>query len=375
MAISGVIRSYDENTVANREDLADVISMISPTETPLLTMLNRGPKALNTKHEWLEDALRGMTDTLSAAATIGQTSIRVNNAATRIPCTTSYPVLIRIDEELILVQYRTTNYLSKIVRGYDSSSSAAHSSSATVEIIADLDAEGSDARTALAQTKTRPYNYTQVFRETVSVSGTQKALLMAGVVGSEVDYQIAQKYKEIAIKVERALITGIRVVNSSTATYRTLGGIWNFISTNKTNASSAAVTEANIEADAKACYDAGGRPAVLMCNSTQMQKIISLYKGRVRTEAEAIFGGIEISKILCPWTASGVLNLILNPWVPQHEYYILDMAKLSLIPLRDFFMKPLAVTGDAENHEIVGEYTFEVRNETAHARRYGLSTS
>ena len=375
MAISGVIRSYDNNAVTNREDLANVISMISPTETPFLTMLNRGPKAVNTKHEWGEDALRGMTDTLAAAASTACSNLIIHNAATRVPCSTNYPVLVRIDEEYILATSRTTNYINTFTRGYNSTTTAAHSSSASVEIIGDLDPEGSAARTALAQTKSRAYNYTQVFRDTISVSGTQQAIIEAGIVGSESDYQIAQKYKELAIKVERALISGTRAVNTSSSNFRSMGGLWSFISTNKTNASSAAITEANIMDDAKSCYDAGGRPSILMCNSTQMQKIINLYTSRVRTSVEAIFGGLEITKIACPWTADGTLSLILNPWVPQHEYYVVDMAKCALIPLREFAAVPLAHTGDSDNFEVIGEYTLEVKNETAHARRYGLSTS
>jgi hypothetical protein len=374
MAITGVVRSYDNNAISNREDLVDIISSISPTETPLFTMLNRGNRATNTKHEWLEDALRGMSTHLTAAVTVAQTSIRVA-AGDRLPCSTNYPVLVRIGEELILANARTTNFINNITRGYNSTTTSAHSSSATVEIIADLDGEGSDARQAFSQTKSRPYNYTQAFRQTISVSGSQQAIVQAGVVGSEADYQIAQRFKELAILVERSLITGTRVVNSSTVTYRSLGGLWTFITTNKTNASSASVTETNIMDDAKSCYDAGGRPSVLLCNSTQMQRIVKLYDNRIRTEPEEIFGGTHISRILCPWTADGTLSLILDPWVPQHEYYILDMAKLALVPFRDFQVYPLAKTGDAENFEVVGEYTLEVRNQTAHARRYGLATT
>lgn len=46
--------------IGNREDLSDIIYMISPTETPVVSKLPR-VKASHTKHEWL-------TDTLAAAA-------------------------------------------------------------------------------------------------------------------------------------------------------------------------------------------------------------------------------------------------------------------------------------------------------------------
>lgn len=46
--------TYDEPT--NREDLTDVITNISPTQTPITTMIGKA-KATATKHEWPEDEL------------------------------------------------------------------------------------------------------------------------------------------------------------------------------------------------------------------------------------------------------------------------------------------------------------------------------
>jgi hypothetical protein len=374
MAISGVVYSYTTGGqgAVTLDSLEQVISMISPEETPLFTMLETVP-AINTKHEWVEDALRGMTDTLAAAMTIAAVTMRVGNAASRIPCSTNYPVLIRVDEEYMEAYLRTTNKLT-VVRGYNSTSSAAHSSSATVEIIADLGLEGGDARTALAQTRTRPYNMTQFFDGTIQVSDTQQAVESAGVVNTEADYQAAMQMKNLKIQVEKSLVNGTRVVGS-TSTFRAMGGLWHYISTNKTNASSASVTEANIMDDAKKCFDAGGKPSVLMCNSAQMRKINDLYGSRIRTTPENIFGGINVSRILCPFAAGGELVLIPNQFVAQHEYYILDMGKLKKAALIPFRTVDIARTGSAVKMQVQGEYTLVCKNESAHARRYGLATT
>lgn len=374
MAISGVIRSYTtggQGLVA-REDLEDVIAMISPTETPLFTMLNR-KTATNIKHEWPEDTLRGMSDVLAAAVSVGQAFIRVNNGATRIPCATSYPTMLRIEEEIIAANSRVTNFVN-VTRGYNGSATAAHASNSTVEVIADLSIDGADARTAFAQTRTRPYNMCQVFDSTVLVSGSAKALAQAGIVGTEVDYQVQRRMEELAIQVERALVTGTRV-DGSTTTYRSMGGLWHFVSTNKNNSSGVAVTKANVYADAKQAYDSGGRPGVLLANTTQAEKIAQLFESSIRSAPEEIFGGQTISRIRMPWAGGGELAIIVNRWVPQHEYYILDMDKLGLAVFRPFGMAPLAKTGDAEKDQIIGEYTLEVKNEKAHSRRYNLATT
>lgn len=51
---SNTFQTYQ--AVGNREDLSDVITMVSPANTPFLTMIETG-KATNTYHEWQTDAL------------------------------------------------------------------------------------------------------------------------------------------------------------------------------------------------------------------------------------------------------------------------------------------------------------------------------
>jgi len=376
MAITGLIRTYDQST-AIREDLEDTIAMISPTDTPLFSVLNR-QNVSNTKHEWIEDALRSMTANLGASlgkdASVTVMYVGTGQGAARFPVASNYPILVRVGEEMMLVTDRTTNMLT-ITRDYNSlGATAAHSSNATVEIIYDGSIEGADARSAFAQTRSRPYNVCQVFDATIKVSGSEEAVLKAGIVSGEGDYQAERRLEELKIQVERSLINGTRVDGSS-STYRAMGGLFHFISTNKTNASGAAVIAANVEADARASFDAGGNPSILMCNSYLAEKITGFYTNRIRTESEAILGGAQIQRIQLPVAGMGELAVLVNRWMPQHEYVILDGSKLFLGVLRPFFMKDLAATGDAEKSQVIGEYTLIVKNEAAHARRYNLATS
>lgn len=70
-------------TIGNREDLGDVIYMISPTETPFFSMCRKG-KATNTLHEWQTDALAAFGDNTQvegddAVATAFIPTVRLNN--------------------------------------------------------------------------------------------------------------------------------------------------------------------------------------------------------------------------------------------------------------------------------------------------------
>lgn len=375
MAISGLIRTYGQSNVI-LDSLEETISSISPIDTPLVSLLNR-KDVINTKHEFLEDALRPMTGQLAADVTgsSGATALTLvsGHGAARFPVATNFPIQIRINEEIMLVTSRVTNVLT-VTRDYNSSGTAAHSSGATVEIISDKGLEGADARNAFAQTISRPYNMCEIFDATIQVTGTQDAVAKAGIVDTETEYQGQRRMEELKIQLERAMIMGTRV-DGTASTYRAMGGLWYYISTNKTNASSVAVTKGNVEADARACYDAGGNPTILLCNSFQAESITGLYEDRIRTAPEDILGGAQITRIRLPIAGMGELAVLVSRWVPQHEYYILDGSRLGLGRLRAFAISDMGKTGDSTKQQVVGEYTLIIKNEAAHARRYGLSTS
>lgn len=70
-------------TIGNREDLADVIYRITPTETPLFSMARKG-KATNTLHEWQTDSLAAAANNEQvegddAVATALIPTVRLNN--------------------------------------------------------------------------------------------------------------------------------------------------------------------------------------------------------------------------------------------------------------------------------------------------------
>lgn len=74
--------TYDDTS--RREDLTDVITNISPQETPLLSGLGEGPEATQTLHEWLETsynaaAANAQVEALAFAAVDLTQPTRVNN--------------------------------------------------------------------------------------------------------------------------------------------------------------------------------------------------------------------------------------------------------------------------------------------------------
>ena len=71
----------------------------------------------------------------------------------------------------------------------------------------------------------------------------------------------------------------------------------------------------------------------------------------------------------------GVCRVVLSRHVPAGTVLLLDSSRISVVPLagRSFQYKPLARTGDRESGQVLGEYTLELRNESAHGVITGLA--
>ncbi|HRK32401.1 MAG TPA: DUF5309 family protein, partial [Tepidisphaeraceae bacterium] len=70
----------------------------------------------------------------------------------------------------------------------------------------------------------------------------------------------------------------------------------------------------------------------------------------------------------------GVCRIILSRYVPAGTVILLDSSRVSAMPLagRSFHYSALARTGDSERGQMLGEYTLEFRNESAHGVITGL---
>ena len=73
----------------------------------------------------------------------------------------------------------------------------------------------------------------------------------------------------------------------------------------------------------------------------------------------------------------GICRIVTTRWLPQDAALFLDSSRIGVLPLtgRSFHFKPLASGGDYECGELIGEYTVELKNESAHGMIRGLSTS
>jgi hypothetical protein len=371
--ITDLMQSYDQSTV-NDYTIAEGIHMISPTDTPLQLLLPK-VQVESVKYEWIEDELTGQVSSLAADISdtlVTQITIASGDGADKFPPDVDiYNTVIRIDQEYMLVTDRSGDVLT-VTRGYGGTTKATHASGATVHIISQMEHEGSDSKKAVAKARTRPSNYIQTFSRTVEVSGVQEAVKKLGGITSEIDYQIMQAMRQIALELEKTVIMGVKAQSGDGSTsFRTMGGLWAMIITNRT-ADSGSIDTIGIENDIRAIWDAGGVPRAIVTSGKLAQDISNLYADRIRTDMQTTIGGVNITSIINPLGA-GPIAIVPHRMVAEGEYYMLDTDRIALGYLRPFFMKDLADDGDADKRWIGGDYTLELMNEKAHAYRYGFS--
>lgn len=367
-----LMQTYDQTSSADIW-VAEGVHTISPVDTKLQMLLPKIQVGA-VLAEWIEDELTGQTSALAAtcSSTNGTTiTLATGDGSDKLPPDiATYNTVIKIDHEYMLVTGVSSD-VATVTRGYGSTTPATHASGATIHIISQLETEGADGKQAFARIRTRPSNYVQTFSRVVEVSGVQEAIKKLSGITSEIDYQIRQVMRQLALELEKTLIYGVADQVGTSSTFRTMAGLWHLISTNRAS-DSGSVSTADIEVDIRAIWDAGGEPRVILTTGKLAQDICNLYSSRITQDSTVTLGGAKITQIINP-LSDGPIAIIPHRLMAAGEYFMLDTQRMALGYLRPFHMKPLATDGDADRRWIGGDYTIELMNEKAHAYRYGYS--
>ncbi len=308
--LTNTFETYD--ATGNREDLANVIYNISPTDTPFMSSVGTGT-ATFTKHEW-------QTDSLAAAATNAQI-------------------------------------------------------------------EGDDSPNAALSATSRVLNYTQISYNPVMVSGTQEAVIHAGV-NSELAYQIAKAGKELKRDMELDM-TGknnatagsgnggaarkARGFESWTTTNNGYGSGGSNSSGSVTDGTQRVLTEAILKTEIKSCFDEGGNPDLLLVGSFNKTKVSGFTGNNTRmdmAEDRSLVATIDVYV-----SDFGEVRVIADRFSRSRSGLLVETDMWSVDYLRPFQTVELAKTGDAEKRLLLTEWTLVAKNEASSGTVADLTTS
>ncbi len=389
MAFTGKA-TYDAGTNLPElvEDVSDIIGIVSAHETPLLDYLG-DPKrtARSTIHEWIEDSLQPnfsfVNQTTFTPSATAATAITVDHGSRfRV----GDQVRMDTGAEVMLVTAVAGNVLT-VTRGYGGTTPQALSDNLRLNIIGNAALEGDDRPATRFTNRTRKRNYTQIFASSIEVSGSMRAARHHGI-ADEVDYQKQERIREMLRDLENSVINGVAPAanqQGSSTVRRSMNGIVPSIATNVFVPNTGGFPAGQLltnrldygminEALRRIWLESGSRVDTILVNGTQKKRINELiYSARQYSVTED-----TINDVVHVFESDfGICRIVLSRWMPNDKVALLDSSRLSVLPLdgRSFHYKPLSSSGDSEVGMVIGEYTLEFKNESAHGVIQGLETT
>jgi hypothetical protein len=243
--------------------------------------------------------------------------------------------------------------------------------------------EGADAGNARFTVRTRNSNYTQIFSAAVQISGTEAAVRQVHV-DDEMQYQTTSRIRELLRDLENTAINGIAAdaePQGTSTVRRTMRGIIASLSSNVMTLGAGLIpsddtlVEAHINAALRTIWElSGSKPDLILCGGAQKRRI----NGFIQTTQRFAPAGETFKNLVSTYESDyGVCRVLLSRFVPADSVLFLASSKVAVLPLagRSFGFKPLATTGDYQSGEVIGEYTVELRCESAHGILKGLATA
>lgn len=355
------------------EDVSEMISLLSPSETPLLDMLG-DPQypAASVLHEWLEEEMTPNTITCSTAASTSGTAIAVHVRGTGVGAFLTVGAVLKDNTTGEYMQVASTSQNTiTVTRAFGGTTAGAHAADTVLTVIANASLEGADVSDDVSRPRTRHSNYCQIFKTDVIVSGTEQAVSHIGV-ANEFEHQKQLRMREALRDLEKAVILGKssgNTIGSSTA-YRTFKGLWDSIATNAT--SSGTLTSDVLEDAIQSAWANGADDLDLIVVDASWKRTIDSWNtSRVQVTNN---DGTFRNRVTLYEGTFGAIPVMLNRWMPTKTLMVISTNRVKVLPLRgrSFRFEEVSKTGDSMKGMVLGEYTLEARNaDLGMAKIYG----
>ena len=246
--------------------------------------------------------------------------------------------------------------------------------------------EGDDTTAEARTATTRLGNYTQIFKNAVSVPDTDSGLDKAGR-ATEIAYQT------LKVDIEKALFDNNARVSGGSSTARELAGAPSWMSTNITNAGTGganptgdgtdartdgtqtAFTQADFDSAMQSIWENGGRPDSVYLSAFQMNTALGFtgnnnQRSTVQAGDEKVIKSLDV--YVTPW---GTVEFVPTRENRGRDVFIMQNDMWACATLRPTKNTALAKTGDNTKRQVVTELTLVCKNEAASGMVVDCSTS
>ena len=239
--------------------------------------------------------------------------------------------------------------------------------------------QGDDSTATAHVPRVRLGNYTQIFKEVASVSGTAEAADYAGPRKAMAD-EILKKTTALKKDVELALFANQAKVAPTTSVAGRLAGLPAWIKTNtiagvggtdpagngsntRGAGTNAVFTEDNLNSALQKLWTAGAKGTDVFLRADLLKTASSFTGAASRREVKDV--GKVSNMIDIYITNFGMVEFTPSREIRATDVIVASMSYMSVDSLRAWKQSPLAKTGDSEKVQIVGELTFAPGEEAA----------
>lgn len=244
--------------------------------------------------------------------------------------------------------------------------------------------EGDDTTASARTATTRLNNRTQIFKDAVTISGTDKGLDKAGRSG-EMAYQTVKIGKEQKLDIEKALFDNNAKVTGSSTVARELAGAPAWMTSNITNTGTGgadptgdgtdartdgtqtAFTQADFDSCMQSIWENGGKPDTVFLSAFQMNVALGFTGNnnqRSTVSATRVNNMVinDVDVYVTPW---GTVKFMPTRENRSRDVFVMQTDMWAAAVLRPTFSENLSKTGDNDKKQVITELTLVCRNEKA----------
>lgn len=384
-----------DTAVSNAEgrlivDAVDKIFLLEPNKHPLVSLLTNVGKVwdgkawagkgimkagtTNPEFKWFEDVYGGRYARAAGAQAASAGTVDVTGAGSNSAYIFTVGDVVRNSRtgENNLVTAITDGDTIAITNSYGDTAAATIEAGDGLFIIGNVNSENSGARNVNTTRSVPQSNYTQIFKTTMAVSGTEQAAALYG--ANDIPYQRAKKGTEHALDIERAFWFGQKLSETSTYARRATGGIDEFITGGSSYVQNQGgpLTAPDMNTFLRESFTYGNNTKVMFAGGLVLQAINEIARGQVQTKTGDTTYGVKVSE----WqTAFGTVNIVHDPLFVEEfagRAYMLDLEcfRYRYMDGRDTKLETNVQAPDVDGE--IDQYISEVGLERKQAPRHSM---
>ena len=328
-------------------EASDKIMLLEPNKHPLVSLMTSVGKVYdgkawkgngilkaatgNPEFSWFEDFYNGRYCTVAGALKDDDVIITVDGAGTNSAYLFTVGDVVKnslTDENMLVVEITSGSSIT-VERAFGSTAAAAIDDDSGLFIVGNVNEENSGARNVNTTRAAKESNYTQIFKTSITVSGTEREANLYG--GPDLPYLRAKHGTQHALDIERAFWWGEMKTSYSVGTQghprRTTGGILEWIKASGAPIFDATggLTVAEFNVFLREAFTYGSDSKYLFTGGILLNTLNEVARGQIQMRPLEKSYGMSIGTWTTPF---GTINIIHNPLFVQAyagTAFVIDM--------------------------------------------------